>query len=410
MSTRHLKFLILLLAVAGLAWFRPATVNSANTADASIRFGRDVLPILAAHCFSCHGPEEGNRKAGLRLDLEESAKAPRRAGTPIKPGDPAASLIMARITSADPDLVMPPASAHRKISPAQIELLRRWIAAGAPWGRHWSFEPVVAPPLARGATHPIDHLVDQALAGKGLPRRPAATPHTLVRRLWLDLIGLPPPPEVADRFAVDPSPQAGERMVDDLLARPQFGEHWARMWLDLARYADTKGYEKDLGRTIWPYRDWVIKAINADLPLDRFTTEQLAGDLLPDPDQSQIIATAYHRNTMTNDEGGTDNEEFRVAAVKDRVDTTMQIWMGLTMGCAKCHTHKYDPISHEEYYRFLAIFNQTEDADRADDAPTLEMLTPREKERRTELKAKIENLEKGLPPLDRPVDTPGWRT
>ena len=410
MSTRHLKFLILLLAVAGLAWFRPATVNSANTADASIRFGRDVLPILAANCFSCHGPDEGNRKAGLRLDLEESAKAPRRAGTPIKPGDPAASLIMARITSADPDLVMPPASAHRKISPAQIELLRRWIAAGAPWGRHWSFEPVVAPPLARGATHPIDHLVDQALAGKGLPRRPAATPHTLVRRLWLDLIGLPPPPEVADRFAVDPSPQAWERMVDDLLARPQFGEHWARMWLDLARYADTKGYEKDLGRTIWPYRDWVIKAINADLPLDRFTTEQLAGDLLPDPDQSQIIATAYHRNTMTNDEGGTDNEEFRVAAVKDRVDTTMQIWMGLTMGCAKCHTHKYDPISHEEYYRFLAIFNQTEDADRADDAPTLEMLTPREKERRTELKAKIENLEKGLPPLDRPVDTPGWRT
>ncbi|MFM8395992.1 MAG: DUF1549 domain-containing protein, partial [Acidobacteriota bacterium] len=406
--TRTLKFpVILTILTLLLHWSRPTVVNSAGE---SIRFGRDILPILAANCLSCHGPDERNRKAGLRLDLEETAKAPRRSGAPIKPGDPAASLIMARITSTDPDLVMPPASAHKKIAPAQVELLRQWIAGGAVWGRHWSFEPLLAPALPPSATHPIDQLVDQELLAKGLQRRPPASPETLVRRLWLDLIGLPPSPEVADRFAADPTPQAWERMVDDLLARPQFGEHWARMWLDLARYADTKGYEKDLGRTIWPYRDWVINALNADMPLDRFTTEQLAGDLLPNPDQSQIIATAYHRNTMNNDEGGTDNEEFRVAAVKDRVDTTIQIWMGLTMGCAKCHTHKYDPISHEEYYRFFALFNQTEDADRSDDAPTLEMLTPAEKARRQELKTRIENLEKVLPPLERPVDTSGWRS
>ena len=181
-------------------------------------------------------------------------------------------------------------------------------------------------------------------------------------------------------------------MVDELLAKPQFGEHWARMWLDLARYADTKGYEKDLGRTIWPYRDWVVNALNADMPLDQFTTEQLAGDLLPNPTEQQLIATAFHRNTMTNDEGGTDNEEFRVAAVKDRVDTTMQVWMGLTMGCAKCHTHKYDPISHNDYYSFYALFNQTEDADLSTDAPTMEMLSANEKDERKRLQANIEKL------------------
>ena len=411
MITRNLKFLVILSALVVLGWFRSMPVSSAvQSEEPPIRFGRDILPILAANCLSCHGPDERNRKAGLRLDLEETAKAPRRAGTPVKPGDPEASLIIARITSADPDLVMPPPSSHRNVTAEQVKLLRRWIAAGAPWGLHWSFEPVVAPAIARTKSHPIDQLIDSELAAKGLQRSPSAAPQILVRRLWLDLVGLPPAPEVADRFAASPTPAAWERMVDELLASPRFGEHWARMWLDLARYADTKGYEKDLGRTVWPYRDWVIDALNADMPLDRFTTEQLAGDLLPNPDQSQTIATAYHRNTMTNDEGGTDNEEFRVAAVKDRIDTTMQIWMGLTMGCAKCHTHKYDPISHEEYYRFFAIFNQTEDADRPDEAPTLEMATADEKERRQQLKSNIDALEKTLPAFDRPVETPGWRT
>lgn len=385
--------LLLLTSVASLVM----------SAAEPVRFGRDVLPILSANCFSCHGPDEKNRKAGLRLDVEESAKAKRRSGVAIAPGEPEKSLIMARLTSTDPDVVMPPPSSHKQVSAAQVETLRRWIAEGAKWGRHWSFEPVIKPVIA-GNQHPIDALVSAALAKKGLALRTTAPPQMLVRRLWLDLIGLPPTPEIADKFAANPSPAAYERMVDELLAKPQFGEHWARMWLDLARYADTKGYEKDLGRTIWPFRDWVVNALNADMPLDQFTTEQLAGDLLPNPSQQQLIATAFHRNTMTNDEGGTDNEEFRVAAVKDRVDTTMQVWMGLTMGCAKCHSHKYDPISHAEYYGFYALFNQTEDADLYNDAPTLELLTPKEQEQRQALQSNIQTISNALATLEAAAD------
>ncbi len=391
---------LLLLLLASLAPFSSVVWSAAEP----VRFGSDVLPILSANCFACHGPDEKNRKAGLRLDVEADAKAKRRSGSPIAPGQPEKSLLLTRMISTDPDVVMPPPSAHKQITPQQIEILRRWIAEGAPWGRHWSFEPVAKPALSAGK-YPVDTLVSAALTQKGLALRPAAAPQTLMRRLWLDLIGLPPAPELADKFAADPSPAAYERMVDELLAKPQFGEHWARMWLDLARYADTKGYEKDLGRTIWPYRDWVVNALNADMPLDQFTTEQLAGDLLPKPSdeklaEQQLIATAFHRNTMTNDEGGTDNEEFRVAAVKDRVDTTMQVWMGLTMGCAKCHTHKYDPISHAEYYGFYALFNQTEDADLYTDAPVLELLTPKEQEQRQQLQEKIKTISEALAALE----------
>lgn len=386
---------VLTLLVAAIA-VAPFVLSAAEP----VRFGRDVLPILAANCFACHGPDEKNRKAGLRLDVEADAKAKRRSGFAIAPGQPEKSLILTRMTSADPDTVMPPPSSHKQVSPAQIEIIRRWIAEGAPWGLHWSFEPVVRPLTVTDKHHPIDALVSAKLANKGLALRPAAAPQTLVRRLWLDLIGLPPTPEIADAFAKNPSPAAYEKMVDELLAKPQFGEHWARMWLDLARYADTKGYEKDLGRTIWPYRDWVVNALNADMPLDQFTTEQLAGDLLPNPTQQQIIATAFHRNTMTNDEGGTDNEEFRVAAVKDRVDTTMQVWMGLTMGCAKCHSHKYDPISHNDYYSFFALFNQTEDADLYSDAPTMEMISPQDEAERKRLQANIDRLNQALAAMD----------
>lgn len=397
---RFNKLLLVLLAVAAALY---SLSPEKSAAAEPVRFGRDVLPILAANCFACHGPDERNRKAGLRLDVEENAKAKRRSGSPVVPGEPDKSLILARLTSADPDVVMPPPSSHKQVSAAQVETIRRWIAEGATWGRHWSFEPVVKP-VTNGKQQPIDALVSVALAKKGLALRPNASPHTLVRRLWLDLIGLPPTPELADKFAANPSPAAYERMVDELLAKPQFGEHWARMWLDLARYADTKGYEKDLGRTIWPFRDWVVNALNADMPLDQFTTDQLAGDLLPNPTQQQIIATAFHRNTMTNDEGGTDNEEFRVAAVKDRVDTTMQVWMGLTMGCAKCHTHKYDPISHAEYYGFYALFNQTEDADLYSDAPTLELLTPKEQEQRQQLRTNVETVSKALAAMEEAAD------
>jgi hypothetical protein len=386
------------LSVISLALAAPIMLRAAEP----IRFGRDVLPILSANCFACHGPDERNRKAGLRLDVETSAKAPRRSGAAaIAPGRPEKSLIMTRITSADPDMLMPPPSSHKQIKPEQIEILRRWIAEGAKWGKHWSFEPVARLAIVgENPRNPIDTLVSAALVKKGLALRAPAAPQILTRRLWLDLTGLPPTVETADRFAADPSPAAYEKMVDDLLSRPQFGEHWARMWLDLARYADTKGYEKDRGRTMWPYRDWVVNAINADMPLDQFTAEQLAGDLLPNPTERQIIATAYHRNTMANDEGGTDDEEFRVAAVKDRVDTTVQVWMGLTMGCAKCHTHKYDPISHAEYYGFYALFNQTEDADRYDDAPTMELLSPADRQERDRLRDRIQANSRALTKLE----------
>jgi hypothetical protein len=339
----------------------------------SVDFAKDILPILSANCFSCHGPDEHDRKANLRLDLEDTAKANYIDGHPIISGDPANSTLIDRVISDDADLVMPPPSTNKKLTTDQVSTLKKWIAEGATWKKHWSFEPVVRP---QGT---LDDQVTQALQKHNLEPRGQANPYTLIRRLSLDLIGLPPTPQMADQFASDPSDVAYEKIVDLLLDNPRFGEHWARMWLDLARYADTKGYEKDLGRTMWPYRDWVINAFNKDMPLDQFTLEQLAGDLLPNPTQDQLIATAFHRNTMSNDEGGTDDEEFRVAAVKDRIDTTIQVWMGLTMGCAKCHTHKYDPIPLQEYYQFYAIFNQSEDADRYDDFPRMDIIPPEQK-------------------------------
>lgn len=362
-----------------------------------LNFGRDVLPILSSNCFACHGPDEAERKANLRLDVEADAKAKHDEGLPIIPGKPDESTIIARLTSTDPEVVMPPPESQKTLKKEQIETLRRWIAEGAKWGRHWSFEPIARPALeADSSQRPIDELVSRALTKKGLKLRPAASPQQLVRRLSLDLIGLPPTPEVADKFAANPSSQAYEQLVDDLLKSPQFGEHWARMWLDLARYADTKGYEKDLGRTVWPYRDWVVNAFNADMPLDQFTVEQLSGDLLPNATQEQLVATVFHRLTMSNDEGGTDDEEFRVAAIKDRIDTTMQVWMGLTAGCAKCHSHKYDPLSQTEYYSFYAIFNQTQDADRYDDSPTFEVVAPSIRAERDQLQARLSKLNADL--------------
>lgn len=355
-----------------------------------VEFARDVLPILSTNCFACHGPDENERQADLRLDVETDAKADHGGEAAIVAGDPDRSSVIARLTSSDPFEAMPPADSGKQLKPEEIEIIRRWIAQGAEWQRHWAFDPLTKP---EGT---LDDLVRARLAEHGLSLQPAASPHRLARRLSLDLIGLPPTLEMADALAADPSPEAYERLVDELLESPHFGEHWARMWLDLARYADTKGYEKDLGRTMWPYRDWVIDAFNADMPLDQFTVEQLAGDLLANPTQSQRIATAFHRNTMSNDEGGTDDEEFRVAAVKDRVNTTVQVWMGLTMGCAQCHSHKYDPISLDDYYRFYAIFNQTEDADRYDDAPLMAVMTADQETRRNNLQNRLAELKEQL--------------
>ena len=325
-------------------------------------FNRDVRPILAKHCFACHGRDADNREADLRLDIREHAAAA------LSPEDPEQSELLSRIESADPEQRMPPLGTGAALTKEEVETLRAWIAAGAAYQRHWSYEPPVAaePPAVNAKNwplSPIDAFVLGRLERAGLRPAPDADRALWLRRVTLDLTGLPPTLDELDAFLADKSKTAHEAVVDRLLKSPAFGERWARMWLDLARYADTKGYEKDRHRDIWRYRDWVIASLNQDMPYDQFTREQLAGDLLPDRTEDQLLATAFHRNTMTNEEGGTDNEEFRVAAVKDRVDTTVQVWMGLTMGCAKCHSHKYDPIELKDYYSFYAFFNQTQDAD-----------------------------------------------
>jgi hypothetical protein len=335
-------------------------------------FAFEIRPILARNCFACHGPDEAHREADLRLDERDAAV---EFGA-IAPGDPDGSEMLRRILSEDATERMPPPETGHELSAVEVELLRRWIAAGAAYSRHWSYEPPVRAELPT-VTDPawcrtdIDRFVLSRLEAAGLKPEPEANRARLLRRLSLDLVGLPPTVEEVDAFVADERPDAYERVVDRLLASPAYGEHWARKWLDLVRYADTNGYEKDKRRTIWPYRDWVIDALNADMPFDQFTVEQIAGDMLPSATRQQRIASAMHRNTMQNDEGGTDDEEFRTSAVIDRVNTTMQAWMGTTMGCCQCHTHKYDPLPHREYYELFAFFNQTEDADRDDSAPTM---------------------------------------
>lgn len=353
-------------------------------ADETVDFNRDIRPILATHCFACHGPDEEARKADLRLDQLADAAV-------FEPGKPDESELIARIEHDDPEQVMPPPK-NGKLNAEEKQKLRDWVAAGARYEIHWSFVPPRRSTAAKGSAA-IDELIEKKLAQNDLAFAEPADRYQLIRRVSLDLTGLPPTLEMADAFANDADANAYEKVVDRLLESSAFGEHWARMWLDLARYADTKGYEKDLPRQIWRYRDWVIEAFNNDTPYDQFTREQLAGDLLSTPTSDQLLATAFHRNTMTNDEGGTDNEEFRVAAVKDRVDTTMQVWMGLTMGCAKCHSHKYDPISQHDYYQFYAFFNQTQDADRNDDFPTAPTPTAAQTKRLEALAQQIQRLE-----------------
>ncbi|MHC5114247.1 MAG: PSD1 and planctomycete cytochrome C domain-containing protein [Planctomycetota bacterium] len=366
------------------------------------RYDRDILPILSNHCFACHGPDDRARQAGLRLDHRAGATAGGRSGSAaVRPGAAADSPLLHRVTSVEPGERMPPPEIGRALSDEQVALLRRWIDDGAEYEPLWSFVPPARParPAVRNESWPrnaIDDFILARLESAGMAPSAEADRSTLIRRVSLDLTGLPPTPEEAKAFAADQDPGAYERLVDRLLASPHFGERWARVWLDLARYADTKGYEADRRRTMWPYRDWVIRALNDDMPFDRFTIEQIAGDLLPDPTRDQHLATAFHRNTMTNDEGGTADEEFRAAAVVDRVNTTMQAWMGLTVNCAQCHTHKYDPITQTEYYRLFAFLNNTADSDRMDDAPVLPVPTPGQARQRADLDERINALESDL--------------
>lgn len=360
----RLRQVAVLLAGAALA--TPAMALPQQAPPDS--FGRQVRPILARHCLPCHGPDEGSREADLRLDRADAG-----GQWVIRPGDPANSEMIRRIESADDP--MPPAG-HARLSEQEIDLLKQWIRDGAPYQRHWAFIPARAgpPPEIPGdqwTQGPIDRFVLARMREQGLSPAGPADPRRLVRRVALDLTGLPPRPEWVERYAGNPDPQTWAAVVDEILADEAFGEHWASMWLDLARYADTVGYASDEDRTIWPWRDWVIRALNENMPWDRFTVEQLAGDLLPEPGEQQRLATAFHRNTLNNNEGGTNDEEFRTLAVKDRASTTAGTWLGLTLRCAECHSHKFDPISQTEYYRFLDFFNQTADADRMDEAPVL---------------------------------------
>ncbi|MFM7592462.1 MAG: DUF1549 domain-containing protein, partial [Isosphaeraceae bacterium] len=337
-----------------LACFSGLSLSGAEPGT-KVDFNRDIRPILSARCLSCHGIDDESRKGELRLDQRADAVRSRDGYHVIKPGDSNASELMARVTSTEADEVMPPPRSGPPLKKEEIEKLRAWIAQGADYAEHWAFLPVSRPQPPETsndswASSAIDRFILKKLDQAGLKPAKQADKATLIRRLSLDLTGLPPSVNEVDAYLADSSPDATEKLVQRLLASPHYGERLARGWLDLARYADSKGYGSDpLREYMWRYRDWVIDSFNANKPYDQFLTEQIAGDLIPNATSEQILATSFHRNTMSNDEGGTDDEEFRVAAIKDRVDTTGQVFMGLTVGCAKCHTHKFDPISQKEY-------------------------------------------------------------
>jgi len=357
----------------------PAAVDLAS---AKIDFVRDVQPILKASCYDCHSGETA--EGGVRWDRKSAFVGGDSGELSVVPGKPHEGSLLPRVRGEED--IMPPEDEGEPLTEEQISILERWIEQGADWPEdaqaaesgpsHWS---LIAPerhalPQTKDqdwSYNSIDPFVLAKLEAEGLRPSAEADRYTLARRLYLDIIGVPPTIEQVDAFVNDKRPDAYERLVDQLLESPHYGERWARMWLDLARYADTQGYEKDNRRTIYRYRDWVISAFNRDLPFDQFTIEQLAGDLLPAATTEQYIATAFHRNTMTNTEGGTDDEEFRNAAIVDRVNTTGQVWLGLTVGCAQCHSHKYDPLTQREYYELYAFLNQTADNDQPNESPVI---------------------------------------
>jgi Protein of unknown function (DUF1553)/Protein of unknown function (DUF1549)/Planctomycete cytochrome C/F5/8 type C domain len=365
-----------------------------------VDFNRDIRPILSNRCYACHGPDDAKIEAGLRLDNLAAASKPSDSGaTAIVPGSPESSELLRRVMSRDLDDRMPPPRMGEGLSSLEIDLLKRWIEQGANYAQHWSLSPPSRPILpnedpshANWSNNAIDRFALAKMIEKNFQPSPEADRGSQLRRLSLDLIGLPPSPDELDAFLNDDSPEAYESQVERLLASPAFGEHWARKWLDLARYADSAGYADDPARTIWAYRDWVIQAINSNMPFDQFTLEQLAGDMLEDPTQDNLIATAFHRNTLTNNEGGTNDEEFRNVAVVDRVNTTMAVWMGVTMACAQCHNHKFDPITQADYFRVFAIFNQSEDADRGNESPYVEVMTAEQARQRRAYEIEKEQL------------------
>ncbi|MCH8333787.1 DUF1549 domain-containing protein, partial [Candidatus Sumerlaeota bacterium] len=368
-----------------------------------IRFNRDVRPILSGTCFACHGPDRKTRQAGLRLDDGIVAFTELKSGkTPIIPFDLSKSELIRRITTNDKADRMPPASFEQSLSEGQVDLLKRWVEQGAEWERHWAYIPPTQPELPPvkvedWGKNPIDSFVLARLESEGLTPRDEASREALIRRVTLDLIGLPPTLEEVDAFTADDGPGAYERLVDNLLARPQYGEHMARYWLDASRYADTNGYHIDNERTMWPWRDWVITAFNENKPFDEFATEQLAGDLLPDPTLDQKIATGFNRNHMINFEGGAIPEEYRVNYVIDRVNTVGTVFLGMTVGCAQCHDHKYDPLSQREFYQLFSFFDKISeeglDGRNGNSVPTVLAADPEAERRLADFADRIAKLE-----------------
>ena len=380
----------------------------------AVSFNRDVRPILSEHCFPCHGPDAQARRAGLRLDLREEALQPAKSqALPIVPGDPASSELVARITSSDDNDLMPPPKFQKKLTAVQIEILRKWIADGALYQKHWAFESLVHPPLEsltdnKSPANAIDTLISANLKKHGLQLAPEAAPETLLRRVTLDLTGLPPTLAEMDAFQAERLAAPAEfefcyeRVVDRLLQSKHFGEHLAAGWLDAARYADTNGYFGDKPRQMWLWRDWVIEALNANMPFDQFTIEQLAGDLLPKATLAQRIATGFNRNHIANNETGIIDEEYRTEYVLDRVDTTMTTWMGLTAGCAQCHDHKFDPISQREFYQLFAFFNNVPESGlitKDDPPPLIEVPSPEQQRRLSDLTAESHAAAQAFAPL-----------
>ncbi|MEP7109600.1 MAG: DUF1553 domain-containing protein [Ferruginibacter sp.] len=371
---RKIVIVVSILLVSTLAFTYISTQKKVD-------FTLQVKPIINKNCITCHGGVR--QKAGFSLLFREEALGNTKSGKPaIIPGDAEHSEIIRRLTLKDPEERMP--YKHDPLSSENIDIIRRWINEGANWGKHWAYVPIkevevperktffnLLTQKSKWAVNPVDNFIEQKLDENKLKPSPQAERHTLLRRVSLDIIGMPPPISIAGKFLNGTSDKDYTDLVDSLLASPHFGEKWTGMWMDLARYADTKGYEKDEARYIWKYRDWLIHAFNEDKPYDRFLTEQIAGDLLPNATDADYIATAFHRNSMTNDEGGTDNEEFRTSAIIDRINTTWDGVMGTTFGCVQCHSHPYDPFKHDEYYKFLAFFNDTRDEDTQDDYPRL---------------------------------------
>jgi hypothetical protein len=381
-------------------------LSAAFAGAATVDFDRQVRPLFESRCYECHG--EKKQKSGVRFDQPDSVFQGGDSGKPlVVPGKSTESPLIQKITSSDPDEMMPPKG--ERLTPEQITVIKTWIDEGAHWPKHaaaqkkmhWAYVKPVRPalPKVKNRAWPqneIDYFVLDQLEKEGLKPVPEADRGVLLRRLSLDLNGLPPTIEEVDAFLNETGPKAYENAVDRLLNSPHYGERWARPWLDLARYADTQGFEKDNRRTMWPYRDWVIKALNENMPFDQFTIEQIAGDLLPNAAQDQKVATGFHRNTMTNTEGGTDNEEFRHEAIVDRINTTMSVWMGTTFNCAQCHNHKYDPFTAKDYYNFYAFLNHTADADYDDEKPTMKVFQPGQEEQLAKLREAVAAAERSL--------------